>query len=84
MNIVRRKVLVGNVVSDKCSKTRVVLVEHKTKHPLYKKTILKKKRFMIHDNDNKSKLGDLVKIVECRPISKKKRWALLDIIKSKI
>ena len=65
MYIVKRKVLVGSIVSDKCSKTRVVLVENKTKHPLYKKTILR----------------DIVKIVECRPISKKKRWALLDVIK---
>jgi small subunit ribosomal protein S17 len=81
MYIVKRKVLVGNIVSDKCSKTRVVLVESKTKHPLYKKTILRKKKLMIHDEENKSKLGDIVKIVECRPISKKKRWALLDVIK---
>jgi small subunit ribosomal protein S17 len=80
MYIVKRKVLVGNIVSDKCSKTRVVLVERKTKHPLYKKTILRKKKLMIHDEENKSKLGDIVKIVECRPISKKKRWALLDVI----
>ena len=81
MYIVKRKVLVGSIVSDKCSKTRVVLVENKTKYTLYKKTILRKKKLMIHDVDNKSKLGDIVKIVECRPISKKKRWALLDVIK---
>jgi len=84
MYIVKRKTLIGNVVSDKCSKTRVILIENKTMHPLYKKTVLKKKKIMIHDEENKSKLGDTVKIVECRPISKKKKWALLDIIKSKI
>jgi len=83
MYTIKRKTLVGSVVSDKCSKTRVVLIERKTKHPLYKKTILRKKKIMIHDEENKCKLGDVVKIVECRPISKKKRWALLDIVNNK-
>lgn len=76
----RKKTLVGKVVSAKCEKTRVVSVKRSFQHKLYKKIVSKWKRIMIHDVDNKSKLGDIVKIVECRPISKKKRWSLLSVL----
>lgn len=75
-----RKTLIGEVVGDKCDMTRVVLVKRASMHPLYKKKITKKVKIMIHDKDNKSKQGDSVKIVECRPISKRKKWALLEVI----
>ena len=81
MTKINRKTLIGEDVSDKCDTTRDVLVKRASMHPLYKKKIIKKIKIMIHDKDNKSKHGDNVKIVECRPISKRKKWALLDILK---
>ena len=76
-----RKNRVGVVVSDKMDKTIVVAIESKYRHPLYKKILKKIKRFKVHDSDNQCKIGDMVRISETRPLSKTKRWRLLEIIK---
>jgi small subunit ribosomal protein S17 len=78
---VLRKNKVGVVVSDKMDKTVVVAIESKYRHPLYKKILKKVKRYKVHDNDNKCTVGDTVRISETRPLSKTKRWRLLEIIK---
>ncbi len=77
----KRKELIGTVVSDKMEKTIVVKVERLVKHPLYKKTIKKFKKYKAHDEENKAKIGDKVKIVETRPLSKEKRWRLVEVLK---
>jgi small subunit ribosomal protein S17 len=76
----KRKVRTGRVVSDKMNKTRVVAVERLTKHPLYGKTIRRTKKYKIHDENNESRVGDIVRIEETRPLSKDKRWRLLEIV----
>jgi len=73
-----RRVLTGKVVSDKNDKTITVLVERRIMHPVYKKFIRRTKRFMAHDEDNRYKVGDLVSIIEARPMSRRKRWQVLD------
>ena len=72
-----KRILQGTVVSDKGDKTVVVRVERRIMHPLYKKYIRRSKRYSAHDADNKFSVGDQVKIQECRPISKSKRWEVL-------
>ena len=67
----------GVVVSDKMDKTVVVRVERRVKHPIYKKFIRRSKRYAAHDEDNAHKVGDVVRIQESRPISKRKRWIVL-------
>lgn len=71
-----RRVLQGTVVSDKGDKTITVLVERRVMHPIYKKYIRKSKKYAAHDEQNTCKVGDVVSIVECAPISKRKRWTL--------
>ncbi len=71
-----RKSRIGVVTSNKMEKTAAVVVERKLKHPIYGKFVKKSKKFLVHDENNICNEGDLVKIVECRPISKKKRWRL--------
>jgi small subunit ribosomal protein S17 len=68
----------GVVVSDKMDKTVVVLVERRVRHPVYKKFIKRSSKFAAHDADNKHKVGDRVWIEECRPISKRKTWIVLE------
>lgn len=75
-----RKVRVGRVVSDRMDKTVVVAVERTTLHPLYGKTIKRTKKFKVHDPENASRIGDKVKIMETRPLSKEKRWRLVEIL----
>ena len=75
-----RKVRQGVVVSDKMDKSIMVRVERTVKHPLYKKVVRRKKSFMAHDEKNDCHVGDVVKITECRPLSRCKRWRLLEII----
>jgi len=75
------KVLEGVVTSDKMQKTRVVSVVTKASHGLYKKQIIKRKRYKVHDEENKAKVGDRVKIMSCTPISRDKRFILVDIVK---
>lgn len=81
MDKTRRKTRTGVVVSDKMQKTVVVKVERSTRHPLYKKIIRRYKKFKAHDENNSAKTGDMVKIIETRPLSKEKRWRLLEILK---
>jgi len=80
----RRKVLLGTVTSDKMEKTAVVNVERTIQHPLYKKTVKRSKRYKIHDEQNDCSIGDLVKLVECRPISKDKCWRLLEVVRKAV
>ncbi len=77
----RRKSMVGRVVSDKMDKTVVVVVERLRRHPLYKKVIRIRKKFKAHDADNACQIGDVVRIVESRPLSKEKRWVVEEILK---
>ena len=73
-----KKILHGIVVSDKENKTIKVLVERKYQHPLFKKVVKSKKKYSAHDENNKFKVGDTVRIQECRPISKTKTWTVLE------
>lgn len=73
---------VGVVTSDKMNKTAVVAVERLVRHPLYKRAFKKTSSFMVHDEENRCRQGDRVRIAECRPLSKKKRWRLVEIIES--
>jgi small subunit ribosomal protein S17 len=73
-----KRILQGVVVSDKADKTVVVLVERRFTHPLLKKTVRRSKKYHAHDDGNAAKVGDVVWIQECRPVSKTKSWALLD------
>ena len=75
-----RLVLQGKVVSHKMDKTIVVEVEYLKKHRLYKKAIRRHNRFKAHDENNTSHVGDIVRIEECRPISKEKTWRLVEIV----
>lgn len=76
----RQKTRVGRVVSDKMDKTVVVAVERLTRHPLYHKTLMRTKRFMAHDEHEACQVGDIVRIVETRPLSRHKRWRVVEII----
>jgi small subunit ribosomal protein S17 len=75
-----RKKLVGTVVSDRMDKTVLVLVERLTRHKVYKKIVRRRSKYMAHDPKNLCQVGDRIKIIESRPISKRKRWQLIDII----
>lgn len=75
-----RKVRVGRVVSSATEKTAVVIVEELVRHPLYGKTVKKSTRLHAHDEKNECSVGDLVRIMETRPISRMKRWKLVDIV----
>ncbi len=76
----RRKVRVGVVVSDKMDKTVVVRVTREFRHPLYGKRVKKSKKYMAHDELNQCQVGDIVKIMETRPLSRHKRWRVVEII----
>jgi small subunit ribosomal protein S17 len=73
-----RRVLEGRVVSDKVAKTVTVLVERRFTHPVLKKTVRRSKRYHAHDEDNAYKVGEIVRIEECRPISKSKAWKVVE------
>ena len=75
-----RKTRVGKVVSDKMDKTIVVAVEEHVKHPLYKKIVKDTYKLKAHDENNESHIGDTVKVMETRPLSKDKRWRLVEIM----
>ena len=75
-----RKERIGVVVSDKMDKSLVVAVEIREKHPIYGKFLTKTKKFHAHDEDNTGHIGDTVRIMETRPLSKTKRWRLVEII----
>ena len=76
----RRRVKQGRVTSDKMDKTIVVLTETRVPHPVYKKVVRQSTRFKAHDEKNDAKTGDLVRIQECRPMSRDKRWRLVEIV----
>ncbi len=80
-NRANRKVREGTVTSDKMDKTITVSVETVKQHPLYKKTIKTSKKYKAHDENNEAKAGDVVRIMETRPLSKDKRWRLLEIVR---
>ena len=75
-----RKTLVGTVVSNKMEKTIVIRIERRKLHPLYKKYITRTKKIKAHDEGNLCQIGDLVKVIESRPLSKDKRWSLLEVL----
>ena len=72
---------VGEVVSTKMAKTIVVSVSRRVPHPLYRRIVGKRKKFFAHDEDGQARVGDVVRIVECRPLSKMKRWKLGEILR---
>jgi len=76
----RRKVRVGVVVSDKMDKTVLVRIDRRVRHPLYKKTVAKASKLAAHDESNDAHVGDLVRVVETRPLSKSKRWRVVEIV----
>jgi small subunit ribosomal protein S17 len=75
-----RRVMTGTVVSDKMDKTAVVAVERSVKHPLYGKIVKRTSKFKVHDENNECRVGDKVKIMETRPLSKEKRWRLVEVL----
>jgi small subunit ribosomal protein S17 len=78
--VIKRKELVGEVVSDKMDKTIVVQIERRVRHPRYKKVITKYKKFYAHDEKSEAGVGDRVRITETPPLSKLKRWALVQVL----
>lgn len=77
----RRKTRQGVVVSNKMNKTLVVNVERTLTHPLYKKVIRRSKKYHVHDEENVGQVGDVVRIMETRPLSRTKRWRLLEVLR---
>ncbi len=75
-----RKIREGTVISDRMNKTRVVLVTRRVPHPLYKKVVQQEKKYYVHDENNSSHVGDKVRIIESRPLSRLKNWCLLEIL----
>jgi len=80
MSFERRKVRIGTVVSDKMDKTVVVTVEWRQPYALYRKSVKRRTKFSAHDSENQYKVGDLVRILEGRPISKTKRWRVVELL----
>ncbi len=76
----RRRVKQGRVASNKMEKTIVVVSETRVRHPVYQKIVRRSKKFKAHDEQNTANIGDLVRIIECRPYSKEKRWRLVEIV----
>lgn len=77
----RRRMLTGEVISDKMNKTRVVRIKTTAKHHKYLKTVRRTVKFKAHDEQNASKSGDIVRIMETRPLSKDKRWLIAEVVK---
>jgi len=75
-----RKILTGSVVSDKMQKTVVIKITRRKLHPLYKKYVTKSKKIKAHDERNECSIGDIVRVIESRPLSKDKNWRLLEIV----
>ena len=76
----RRKVRVGVVVSDAMDKTVLVRIDRKIRHPLYKKTVSRGSKLAAHDENNEAHVGDTVRVMETRPLSKTKRWRIVEIV----
>jgi small subunit ribosomal protein S17 len=79
-----KRTLIGRVVSDKMEKTVTVLVERKVKHPMYGKVMVRSKKYHAHNEGNSAKAGDLVEIVETRPVSRTKTWAVTSVLEKAI
>ncbi len=79
-----KRTLIGRVVSDKMEKTVTVLVERKVKHPMYGKVMVRSKKYHAHNDGDSAKAGDLVEIVETRPVSRTKSWAVSNILQKAI
>jgi small subunit ribosomal protein S17 len=77
----QKKVLLGEVVSDRMQKTITVKVERRFRHPIYERVVKRSKKFHAHDEQNQCQIGDHVRIIETRPLSKTKRWRLLEIVR---
>lgn len=82
--VVRKQEKVGEVVSTKMAKTIVVQVTRRVPHPLYKRIVTRRKKFYAHDAEGVAKVGDVVRIVESRPLSKLKRWALAEVVRKSV
>ena len=80
----RRKVLLGEVVSNRMQKTITVRVERRLRHPIYERVVKRSKKFHAHDEHNQCQIGDQVRIIETRPLSKTKRWRLLEIVRRQV
>ena len=83
-NIKNKKQLIGEVINSPMEKTAVIKVERRFPHPMYKKFIRKSKKYYAHDPENRCNTGDIVRILESKPISKHKRWIVLDIEKKAV
>lgn len=79
-----KRTLIGRVVSDKMDKTVTVLVERKVKHPMYGKVMIRSKKYHAHNEGNVAKSGDLVEIIETRPISRTKAWAVTTVLEKAV
>ncbi len=79
----RRKVLLGEVVSDRMHKTITVKVERRIRHSIYERVIKRSKKYHAHDEQNQCQVGDQVRIIETRPLSKTKRWRLLEVVRQR-
>jgi len=79
-----KRTLIGRVVSDKMDKTVTVLVERKVKHPMYGKVMVRSKKYHAHNEGNAAKAGDLVEIIETRPISRTKAWAVTSVLEKAV
>ena len=77
----RRKVLLGEVISNRMHKTITVQVERRVRHPMYERVVKRSKKFHAHDEHNQCQIGDIVRIIETRPLSKTKCWRLLEILR---
>ena len=73
-----KKILKGRIINDKSNKTVIVLVKRKYSHPFFGKVITSSKKYHVHDENNKFKMGDIVKIIESKPLSKKKKWEVIN------
>lgn len=76
----RRKTRVGKVISDGMDKTAVVVIDRVVKHPVYKRYVRRRKKYAIHDQENTCRVGDTVRFMETRPLSKSKRWRLIEVV----
>ena len=79
-----KRTLIGRVVSDKMEKTVTVLVERRVKHPMYDKIIVRSSKYHAHKDGNTAKIGDLVEIQECRPLSKTKAWSVTKLLEKAV
>lgn len=80
----KRKTLLGKVVSDRMHKTITVMVERRVRHPIYERVIRRSKKYHAHDERNQCQIGDMVRIVETRPLSRTKRWRLQEVVRRRV